>query len=72
MLYLVSQEVTVNIEYIPGNDLDYVELLIDSSEFDEDFLINEACADLETVEEIYEIILEMPTYLDEFEPVPSS
>ena len=50
VLYLVSREVTVNIEYIhvPGHDLDYVELCADSSKFDEEFLINEVCTSCTT------------------------
>lgn len=64
----------VNLEYIhiPGYDFDYVELFADSSEFDEEFLINVMCEDLETVEEICESIIEMYTGIDECEPFPSS
>ena len=50
----------------PGYDLDYLELFADSTEFDEEFIINEVC------EEIFESIVEMPSDTDEFEPVPCS
>lgn len=52
--------------------MDYLELFADSSEFDEEFLIHEVCEDIWTVEEIFENIIEMPSGIDEFEPVPSS
>ena len=55
----------------PGYDLDYLELFADSSEFDEEFLIHEVC-EVWTVEEMFENIMEMPSGIDEFEPVPSS
>jgi len=56
----------------PGYDLDDLELFADSSEFDEELIINEVSEDIGTVEEIFESIVEMPSGTDEFEPVPCS
>lgn len=67
-----SPDVTGISDSVPGYDLDQHELFGDSSEFDEEFLINEVCEDLWTVEEIFENIIEMPSGIDEFEPVPMS